>query len=150
VEGQSLDAFGWVHRRGKLHCTAILPDGSKTFIPADWTDLGLGSESARSAKLSQPTIGVPCDLLKLRSVVDALMHRASCLDQPNSILIEEEKEPNAIEVGASRNRTGRAAPATVERTRTKRAKGSSSSNGKGDASSTRSKRKTGRSTRGGR
>src|SRR5687767_8496734 len=37
-EGQSLGVFGHTHREGRLHLILILPDGSRSMIPADWTD----------------------------------------------------------------------------------------------------------------
>ena len=48
------------HRKGRLHLVLILPEGSKSLIPADWTDLPkptqLGSESTvtTSEKINAP------------------------------------------------------------------------------------------------
>jgi hypothetical protein len=38
-----------MHRQGRLHLVLILPDGSKSLIPVDWTDLAsAGTTSASS------------------------------------------------------------------------------------------------------
>jgi hypothetical protein len=31
--------LGWCHRRSELHLTLVLPDGTRSLIPAAWTDL---------------------------------------------------------------------------------------------------------------
>src|SRR5215472_7776192 len=55
-EGRSLNVLGVTHRKGQLHLVLILPDGSKSLIPADWTDLTkptqIGSKS-RSVQKSE-------------------------------------------------------------------------------------------------
>lgn len=38
-EGQALKLLGWSHRSGRLHLLPILPDESRSLIPAEWTDL---------------------------------------------------------------------------------------------------------------
>src|SRR5215831_10120469 len=72
-DGRSLNVVGKTHREGRLILVLILPDGSKSLIPADWTDL------VRPAQLpSTPTttiLGSLQDLLHARAVVDALLDR---------------------------------------------------------------------------
>jgi len=52
-----------------------LPDGSKALVPADWTKLGSSAHQAAT----QPPAGLAAleDLLHLRTVVDALLRRAT-------------------------------------------------------------------------
>ena len=39
LEGQSLRVLGGMRRHGRLELLLVLPDGSKSLIPAAWTDL---------------------------------------------------------------------------------------------------------------
>ena len=59
----------------------ILPDGSRTLIPAAWTDRNGGLDSKPSSTLAASADGPEdlCligDLLKVRDVVDALLSQA--------------------------------------------------------------------------
>ena len=70
-DGRSLNVVERAHRKGRLHLVLILPDGSKSLIPADWTDLALPAQLS-----SKPTtLGSLQDLLHARAVVDALLGR---------------------------------------------------------------------------
>ncbi|MCP5113704.1 MAG: hypothetical protein GY953_22955 [bacterium] len=80
-EGQALDLLGWSHRNGRLHLLLILPDQSRSLIPAEWTDLkpppkiraaqpGDGAGHAQS-----PCLGSLAQLLQARVLVDALLCR---------------------------------------------------------------------------
>jgi hypothetical protein len=72
-EGQSLNVFGAVHRKGRRLLVLILPDGSKSLVPADWTDL---VSPAHPRTASTPTaLGSLENLLHARAVVDALLDR---------------------------------------------------------------------------
>src|SRR5271157_6372485 len=51
-EGRSLNVLASAHRKGRLHLVLILPDGSKSLIPADWTDLASSAQPPRA--LSAP------------------------------------------------------------------------------------------------
>jgi hypothetical protein len=46
LEGQTLGVLGWSHRQGRLHLLLVLPDGSRSFIPAAWTDLRTAPDKA--------------------------------------------------------------------------------------------------------
>ena len=65
--------FGHTHRNERLHLLLILPDGSKSLVPAEWTnlhatpDLTVHNQGATLASLDE--------LLRLRTVVDALLRR---------------------------------------------------------------------------
>src|ERR1019366_7556775 len=72
-EGQSLEVLRHAHMRGSLQFVLILPDGSKSLIPAEWTDFNATTCPAPSFQLA----GSLEDLLDLRSLVDALLRRAA-------------------------------------------------------------------------
>ena len=60
-----------MRRHGKLDLLLVLPDGSKSLIPAAWTDL-----EPRDQESDQPqAIGSIRDLLHVRTVVDGLLGR---------------------------------------------------------------------------
>jgi hypothetical protein len=42
-EGMTLEVMGQVHRDG-VRLLVILPDGSRSLIPIEWTDLASGQE----------------------------------------------------------------------------------------------------------
>ncbi len=46
LEGQSLRELGRMRRHGRLELLLVLPDGSKSLIPAAWTDLDRAAEHA--------------------------------------------------------------------------------------------------------
>jgi len=76
-----------MHRRGRLHLVLILPDGSKSLIPVDWTDLASPAQpqQVRSAQTAA-TLGSLEDLLHARAVVDALLSRLAALQSENGNL----------------------------------------------------------------
>src|SRR5450759_5244753 len=58
-----------------LQFVLILPDGSKSLIPADWTDFKHPSCAPQDSQL----VGSLDDLLRLRGLVDALLRRSADL-----------------------------------------------------------------------
>lgn len=72
-QGRSLNVFGVMHRKGRLLLVLILPDGSKSLIPADWTDLASPTQSIGTPATT--TLGSLEDLLHARALVDALLGR---------------------------------------------------------------------------
>src|SRR5207249_9972045 len=70
-EGQSLSVLRHSHRQGRLYFVLILPDGSKSLIPAAWTDFDSTARPSGDHQL----VGSLEDLLHLRSLVDALLGR---------------------------------------------------------------------------
>ena len=76
MQGQFCEVLGWTHRNEILHLTLVLPDGSRSLIPAHWTDL-----SGRKTKNLTSTgshsisniIATTHDLLHVRKIVDALL-----------------------------------------------------------------------------
>ena len=66
----------------------MLPDQSRTQVPAEWTDL-YGVHSA--AQSSSPILGSLYDLLRMRSVVDALVNRLSVQMQAADSNLDKER-----------------------------------------------------------
>jgi len=85
LHGVRLDVLAHTHRNGTLHLSLILPDGTRSLIPAAWTDIKGqiqdGSQVVTSDG-SSPLHGSVGDLLRARKVVDALLRR---LDRPEPI-----------------------------------------------------------------
>ena len=71
--GQSLEVLRQARMPAGLQFVLILPDGSKSLIPADWTDF----KSASGAPQAPVLVGSLDDLLRLRVLVDALLRRAA-------------------------------------------------------------------------
>ena len=72
--GKALAVYGWTHRYGRLELIVVLPDGSKSLVPADWTDLPKGITAASDSETSGSLASVN-QLLRVRAVVDALLAR---------------------------------------------------------------------------
>ena len=72
-QGKTLDVLRHANRQGRLLLVLVLPDGSRSLIPADWTNL--------YSLPIQPYENVPFasqqDLLRLRALADALLNRTS-------------------------------------------------------------------------
>src|SRR5215471_13144603 len=62
-----------MRRNGRLLLILILPDGSKSLLPADWTDLASPTQSFCAPAAT--TLGSLENLLHARAVVDALLGR---------------------------------------------------------------------------
>jgi len=82
-EGQPLNVFGAMHRKGRLLLVLILPDGSKSLIPADWTDLVSPAPSIDTPATT--TLGSREHLLHARALVDALLGRLAPLTREDGI-----------------------------------------------------------------
>src|SRR5690349_9052952 len=65
--------LGTLHRKGQTLLLLVLPDGSKSLIPAEWTDLA--STAQPLATFPKMTLGSLEDLLHARAVIDALLGR---------------------------------------------------------------------------
>jgi hypothetical protein len=71
-----LDVLGRSERRGRLHLLLVLPDGTRSLVPADWTDLSSTREANSEPVSAQHALVGSCDrLLRARAVVDALLQR---------------------------------------------------------------------------
>jgi hypothetical protein len=71
LAGGSLEVLGFSHRRGVLRLLLVLPDGSRSLIPAAWTDL----DGANAAGHDGAPASVE-DLLRARRVLEPLLERA--------------------------------------------------------------------------
>src|SRR5207302_11398672 len=69
--GQSPAVFGGIHRQGRLTLTLILPDGTKSLIPADWTDL---------APTEPPRGVIGAKQIATRDSLEALIHASALVD----------------------------------------------------------------------
>jgi hypothetical protein len=76
-EGRALPVMGTIKRRGILLLLVVLPDGSRSLIPANWTDweaVGLTDVLSTHGRRS-PCFARLADLLHARAIVDALLGR---------------------------------------------------------------------------
>jgi len=74
-EGRSLPVMGTLKRRGVLSVLVVLPDGSRSLIPASWTDWEVTGRHKPLAQTCEPCIAPLADLLHARAIVDALLSR---------------------------------------------------------------------------
>jgi len=74
-EGRSLPVMGTLKRRGVLSVLVVLPDGSRSLIPASWTDWKATGKHESLAQTRERCIATLADLLHARAIVDALLSR---------------------------------------------------------------------------
>jgi hypothetical protein len=74
--------LGHTHRKNRLHLLLILPDGSKSLIPADWTNLK--STSDFTVHKQSATLASLGELLHMRIVIDALLRRSKEAAKPTN------------------------------------------------------------------
>ena len=93
LRGQTLELFSWCHRQGNLYLTLVLPDGSRSLIPAAWTDLDKKFQTSCSAdeRPISATLGSLSHLLHARKVVDSLLRKLDPSDQAPRIHSQEER-----------------------------------------------------------
>jgi hypothetical protein len=107
-EGQTLSVIHAIKRRGALLVLVILPNGSRSLIPAAWTDWRGGDASPSDDDIDHSSsVGKLGDLLALRKVIDALLSRA-----PESAPHVESS--HAAEPGVSRPCATAIGPSTEE------------------------------------
>src|SRR5215471_14433735 len=75
-EGRSLTVIHSIRRRGVRLVLVILPNGTRSLIPAAWTDWNAEPGSARTSHISHD-LGRLGDLLMLRKIINALLSRPS-------------------------------------------------------------------------
>jgi hypothetical protein len=108
-EGHRLAIINSIRRRGVVLLLASLPDGSRSLIPAAWTDwdaAGPKDVPLTSIGDSPYTLGTLSDLLQARTVIDALLNRLAESVRPK-------ESSHATELGVSRST--KSAPAAIDR-----------------------------------
>jgi hypothetical protein len=76
LEGRSLRVLGRMRRHGRLELLLVLPDGSKSLLPAAWTDLdGAAADPGIDGQPGAATLGSLTDLLQAAAVIAALSVR---------------------------------------------------------------------------
>jgi len=105
-EGHSLAVISSIRRRGVLLLLASLPDGSRSLIPAAWTDWQLKEASPTSIDDLPRTLGAVTDLLQARTIIDALLDRLA-------ESARHKESSHAIELGVSR-RAAQSGPASTD------------------------------------
>jgi hypothetical protein len=74
-EGQSLEVLRQARMPAGLQFVLILPDGSKSLVPADLTDF----KTPAGLPPGSPLVGSLDDLVRLRGLTDALLRRSAGL-----------------------------------------------------------------------
>jgi hypothetical protein len=77
LQGRSLVVLGRIHRHGRLELLVVLPDGSKTLVPAVWTDhADVDHGAAHPSSADAPTtLGSVTDLSAACELVSVLWAR---------------------------------------------------------------------------
>ena len=94
-EGRTLPVMGTLKRRGVLSVLVVLPDGSRSLIPASWTDWKTTGRPKSLAQTRERCIATLADLLHARAIVDALLGRCP-IRQP-----AHEESRNAVDAELS-------------------------------------------------
>jgi hypothetical protein len=100
-EGRSLVVMSALKRRGILLLLVVLPDRSRSLIPASWTDwAGTAEDGAPSRPEHHDSdLASLADLLHARGIIDALLGR--CLIPPQ-VPAADEESCDATDPGLSR------------------------------------------------
>ena len=109
-EGRSLQVMGTTKRGGTLQLLVVLPNGSRSLVPASWTDWRAAERSDKpAAKLEdrERCLAPMSDLLHARMIVDALLGR--CHPILPTKLVADEENLHAMDPGVSRCVASRAA-----------------------------------------
>ena len=96
-----------MERRGQIVLNLVLPDGSRSQIPAAWTDFIPDRSIPNSVPQSQDTprnIGTVLQLLSMRKVVDALLRKLDSED--HSLKTHSKQERKYVSTDDSLARTG--------------------------------------------
>jgi hypothetical protein len=90
-EAQALVVLGGMRRHGSLDLVLVLPDGSRSLIPAAWTDLEPLPEQAAG---QTQTLARLSDLLRASAVAKELLRRAGAGEGANHGHDEEQDVTN--------------------------------------------------------
>jgi len=95
-EGQSLAVWSTMQRKDRTILVLNLPDGSKSLIPAEWTDFASRIQAQPTAPATgAATIGSLEDLLHARAIVDALLSRLPTFQRESKKLQATKESPIA-------------------------------------------------------
>ena len=72
LHGRQLQVLGRMRRHGRVELLLVLPDGSKSLIPAAWTDL-----DGEDIDATPGTLGSVADLAALRELAEGLAVRVA-------------------------------------------------------------------------
>lgn len=94
MEGKELDVLAHARRNGCLQLTLVLPDGTRSLIPASWTDMdkaspGIGPDTSNPIR-SLVLLGSVSDLLRTRKIVDALLRKLAAKESAANSHSKEE------------------------------------------------------------
>jgi hypothetical protein len=81
LAGHRLAVFGRMRRHGRLELLVVLPDGSKTLLPAAWTDMDAATSSGEEEAATAATLGSLADLLGACALASRLAARAADQEQ---------------------------------------------------------------------
>ena len=100
-EGRCLPVMSTIKRRGTLLLLVVLPDGSRSLIPASWSDWQAAADSPSESQSNhrKPCLAPLADLLHARILVDAVLGR--CLI-PQQVPVADEESCHATDPGVSR------------------------------------------------
>lgn len=93
LEGQRLEIFREVRRGGKDQLLVILPDGTRSLIPASWTDYAC--DASRHGSRDETRIGTTSQLFSARVVVDALLRRLPASEGEIEASLQEDRRADA-------------------------------------------------------
>src|SRR5439155_25555677 len=79
--GQSLVVQGRVHRQGRAHLLLVLPGGSRSLIPTEWTDLRSSEDIPVANPSPRINLAPLSDLLHARTIADAPLRQLPAPDQ---------------------------------------------------------------------
>src|SRR5215469_10411465 len=120
LEGQALSLLGWNDRGGRFQLLVVLPDGSRTLMPARWTDLDRpAGHKPDGAAAQTPVLASTSQLLGARTIVDALLRRCEVAHNAAARSGEEESEGEAVELFRSTALQGQEGHLERTRRRTK-------------------------------
>ncbi|MCK5545137.1 MAG: hypothetical protein KAI35_07955, partial [Desulfobulbaceae bacterium] len=88
-----LEIFSWHHRNKILYLTLVLPDGSRSFIPATWTNLNEicpQKFTLPTRQLQNNLIATTSSFLHARKIVEALLDKILSSKQKSQKALRKE------------------------------------------------------------
>jgi hypothetical protein len=113
LAGRELRVLGGMRRHGRLELLLVLPDGSKSLVPAAWTGWGEGDAAAGSdVPAFTATLGRLEDLLAACVLVSALCAR--CLDGQEQAARQSPTKEDSRAACAAQSAAGSVSGATCD------------------------------------